>query len=321
MRKTFPRWLLAGLLATVLCVAFSIYYLASVQVASPRVGIFYYPWFDEGLGSTHWNESSNVATTVVDEPLLGWYDSANATVINQHFAWFEELRVDFAVCSWWGPDSHEDNNTKIIFSTIDSSGNYSTKLAIMIEPFNDTKFFSGTGEYNYDYMYNYVWDNFANKYPHLYEKRESKPVLFVYNGDNLTDQGKDWKSDARFNYLAVGMAPYADIVFHHLTSVYNGSVPHGPYYSIAPRYDDTRLNRSWSNYTIDPDYSENAYIEQWEKVLAWARNGKLEYVMLCTWNDYSERTQIEPHYDKDAFTSDPYYLFNITKDYVSKLKE
>jgi hypothetical protein len=321
MRKTFPRWLPASLLVTVLCIAFLIYVFTNVAAVPPRVGVFYYPWFGEGLGSTHWNQSSDAATTVVDEPLLGWYDSANATVINQHFAWFEELQVDFAICSWWGPNSHEDNNTKTIFSTIDALGDYTTKLAIMIEPFNDTNFFNGTGEYDYSHMYNYVWNNFANKYPHLYEKRENKPVLFMYNGDNLTDQGKNWKSDARFSYLVVGMAPYTDIVFHHLTDVYNGSIPHGRSYSIAPRYDDSILNRFWSNHTIDFDYSENRYIGQWDEVLNWAKNGKLEYVMLCTWNDYSERTQIEPHHDRDAFTSDPYYLFNITKEYVSKLKE
>ena len=39
------------------------------------------------------------------------------------------------------------------------------------------------------------------------------------------------------------------------------------------------------------------------------------------WNEYNERTQIEPHHDHDAFDPDPFYLYNITKQHIQQLSE
>jgi hypothetical protein len=192
----------------------------------------------------------------------------------------------------------------------------------MIEPFNDKAFLHGTGTYDYSLMYEYIYNNYVIPYFRIYETRNSKPLLLMYNGDNLTDTGY-FPRDERFSYLVVGMATYCDVIFHHLTPV--GSALPQPYKrscSIAPRYDDSRLGRSWSNYIVDAHYDERIYQRQWDKLSNWLNSGfdALDYVFLCTWNDYSERAQIEPHFDATSFLNDPYYIFDLTKQNLKRLR-
>ena len=43
--------------------------------------------------------------------------------------------------------------------------------------------------------------------------------------------------------------------------------------------------------------------------------------MITSWNEYPERTEIEPHYDATACNQDPYFLYNKTKNYINQLHQ
>jgi len=77
------------------------------------IGVYFYPWYSVSE-DRHWDN------TVRDKPYIGYYDS------------YKEAGIDFIVLSWWGPNSFEDNTTRVIVKYLNG---YSLKFAIMIEPY------------------------------------------------------------------------------------------------------------------------------------------------------------------------------------------
>lgn len=51
------------------------------------------------------------------------------------------------------------------------------------------------------------------------------------------------------------------------------------------------------------------------------KQGAIDVITIASWNEYAERSNIEPHIDATALNKDPYYLFNLTKYYIAKIKE
>ena len=73
---------------------------------------------------------------------------------------------------------------------------------------------------------------------------------------------------------------------------------------------------------IDQNLTEGIYDKQWNKVLNLARQGKVRIVTITSWNEYAERTQIEPSWDKTSSLqkNDPFYLYNKTQNYIKQLR-
>jgi hypothetical protein len=61
--------------------------------------------------------------------------------------------------------------------------------------------------------------------------------------------------------------------------------------------------------------SEGMYITEWTYALA---QKNVNLILLYSWNEYHERTAIEPHWDATAQVSST-YLLNITAGYTAKL--
>jgi len=280
-----------------------------------QVGIFYYAWYDEGLGGSFWGES--VDHTVVDKPVEGWYGSQNKTVIHDHFEWLRELRVDFLVVSWWGPDSDTDSSMKTIFQTLASWGNASAypKIALLVEPFNETE-----NGYNFTKIYSHINANYVSKYPQIYFNYPNKPLVCYFNHPYLTPNGQIPEND-QFLSITVGhhYEDYCvDWAFDHITPHWRGPVPHNRTYSICPRYDDSRLNRT-PYYVIDPNYTQQIYLREWRNALGFAKENKIELILINSWNEFNERSMIEPHKDATASVDD-FFLYNATKQYINELK-
>jgi hypothetical protein len=105
-----------------------------------------------------------------------------------------------------------------------------------------------------------------------------------------------------------------------------------------PRYDESRLdphNKTGNpprNIICDPRLDGSAegnetpldgiplYDKQWKDVISHKKELKL--VAIATWNDFTERTQIEPCNDStSAYKDDPFFLLNRTKYWISILKD
>jgi hypothetical protein len=60
---------------------------------------------------------------------------------------------------------------------------------------------------------------------------------------------------------------------------------------------------------------------EWKNAIQNWTEGKIDTILISTWNEYPERTAIEPHYDNTSYNPDPYLLYNTTKDYINQIHQ
>jgi len=314
------RWLAAVLLSTLILSGIVIYYVIEQPAPPPHIGIFYYAWY--GALSTDWKPSK-----FIDHPvgILGNYSSANITVIKQQLLWIRDLGVNFVVISWWGCKENDsygqfiDSNTRKVFQVAEDNM-INLKFCIMVEPFlrNDSS-------YDYSEIYNHVYDNFVEPYPSIYYN-DSQPLICFFNDPNhhpgLTPNGTITYNDARFSTVIVGQQSYVQWVYTDL-DIWDKPkrIPYTNEISVTPRFDDSRLNRSKSC-TVDPDLSQGIYDQEWKNAIQLWKDRKINTIMITSWNEYPERTEIEPHIDANAtaYVNATYYLYNKTQYYISQVK-
>jgi hypothetical protein len=282
---------------------------ARVRASDVKVGAMYYPWY---LGEKY--------GSICDDPVIGWsnYWSNSTTLINKHLDWFKELRVDFLIVSWWStaavghfPANYTNVCTELLFKTLESRDADELKLALIVEPFNET------GTYNFTQIYDYVYDNFVTPYSSIYMQLNNKPLLTFFNAQNMTKNGQIERDSAparRFEVRMIGSknSTYRDWEME-VPSLSSQPVCVDGYISVMPRYDA----RGWKN---DVTYAEGLYDVQWKRAINLAKSGEVKIVLIISWNEFGERTQIEPCIDATSYGSDPYLLFNATKKYIELIK-
>jgi hypothetical protein len=280
---------------------------------SPQVGAFYYAWYDPA-SSVSWEYPK-----IQDKPVLGYYNSSDPAVIEQHFAWLSDLHLDFIVVSWWGLYNQTDWNSFINNSTaqifqVARENVTNVKVALMVEPFNES------GTYNFTEVYDWVYTNLCQQYPTVYYKVDEKPLLCFFNGQNMTANGV-FQRDPRFTVKIVGNDATAEWRYDGVTENNNPPTampfPRDRQISVSPRFDDFYVRSP--NETVDAKL-EYLYAQQWKQALNLTRQNAVDFVMVTSWNEFPERTAIEPHVDATASNHDPYFLYNATKEYVAELK-
>ncbi|GBF08765.1 hypothetical protein apy_04900 [Aeropyrum pernix] len=289
---------------------------------APLVCVYFYPWYSSD--GRHWGDSP--LTPVVDEPLIGYYDSRDPVVVDWQLGLISDAGVDCLFVSWWGPGSFEDEASRLVFQRL---GEHGLKAAILVEPYlgGDAGLYGrGWWEDTLDYIY----ENFVEKYSESYLSWEGSPLVLAFNPIGMSYR----PLDPRFTIRIVGndidragyqhwdlwpdyLAPWVaekDAVLR---------VRSDGYVAITPRFDDrvfceTGVRTGCGQRLIDPDYALNAYAIQWEWVL---RNlDRVRLVAVYSWNEYHERSMIEPHRDATAVNPDPYYVYKVTMNYVAKLE-
>jgi len=308
MTKNLAFVLLALVLATsLLCIQ-----CRSVKGSSSvSVGAYYYAWWDPTSPEQEHDRKNWSSPRILDEPNLTRYNSNDSNVIMQHFRWLEDLKVDFIIISWWGVDSFTDNSTKMVFETA-IENQTKIKMCIMIEPFN------GTNSIEFNGTYNYIHEKYVQPFNSVYYKLENKPLLLFFNEDNFTD-AITFHRDSRFTVKISGQKLYVDWVYHDkIPGQWQGILPHNRVFPVCPSFDDSHVR--YPNHTIDVDYSNDSYINDWKKALNYAKNDLVDIITICSWNELEERTAIEPHINPNATDKNPFYLYNITKTYVYNLK-
>jgi len=301
------RWLVALLLCILILSAVVVYLI--YLPPSVNVGIFYYVWYDPSL-EVSWERSK-----IIDQPVLGFYNSSDPAVIRQHLIWMKELGIDFVVISWWGfyddYGKFTDNAAKQVFK-IAEDNMINLKFAIMVEPFNE----SGSS-YDYAGIYNHIYDDFVLPHSSVYYN-DGKPLICFFNDEHLTGKGTI-PCDGRFDTILVGQSDYVQWVYTDLN--YYVKPTRNPYTtqtSVTPRYDDSRVRTP--SCVVDPNLTQGIYDKEWENAIQLLKERKIDTILITSWNEYPERTAIEPHYDATAPNLDPYFLYNKTRDYINQIK-
>lgn len=281
--------------------------------SSVSVGVYYYAWWDPTSPEQEHDRKNWSAPRILDESCLGLYNSNDSDVIKQHFRWLEDLKVDFIIVSWWGVNSFTDNSTQIVFETA-IENQTKIKMCIMIEPFN------GTNSIDFNGTYNYIYEKYVHPFDSVYYELESKPLLLFFNEDNFTNATAFYR-DSRFTVKISGQKPYVDWVYHDkIPGQWQlGILPYNRVFPVCPSFDDSHVRSS--NNTVDVDYHNNSYINDWKEALNYANNDQVDIITICSWNELEERTAIEPHINPNATDKNQFYLYNITKTYVYNLKE
>jgi len=205
-------------------------------------------------------------------------------------------------------DDFMNNATMQIFQTARENVT-NVKVCLMVEPFNET------GGYDYGEIYDWVYDLYE-QYPTIYYKVDGKPLLCFFNAEVLTLGGFP---DNRFTVKIVGNDPTAEWIYESATQKYAPAEPliRSRQVCVEPRFDDTFVR--FPNETVDSKL-EYLYSERWEYTLNLTKKNSIDFVTITSWNEYPERTAIEPHYDATATNNDPFFLYNMTKTYIEELK-
>lgn len=249
------------------------------------VGAYYYVWY-EGV----WSLNDNT-------PLLGYYQSSNETVIQEHLEWAATARLDFLMVSWSNSPNwchgKNPNVTETLFKVADRIGS-PVKLAIMVEYWH--------GEFlNITEAADYVYNNYvpSPSYFQLY----GKPLLYVYTLDDYSEP--TW-GDSRFTVRYIPLqGPYGR------DTVIESAIMKGSTYEltgVGVHKDNYHLNRCRANGTY--------YRYIWNQVLQFSvlRGKEPLVVMVTSFNEWWESTNIEPCLNYG------YQYINLTRQYVSELQ-
>jgi hypothetical protein len=232
--------------------------------------------------------------------------------------------IDFIIVSWWGMDPYDygqqapvDNAVRTLYSVANLSFP-NIKIAIMVEGFNED------GSYDFNYIKNYIYKTFYSAYPNemFFLDNSTLPLLCWWNAPVMTNSTNrpliDNDNDSLFCDRIVGQSYYVD--WFAWQPGY-GDPDETPFITndsvvvIEPRYDGSYINLP--NSTFDQNYSEHLYDNQWSFVLN--NQDKISYVIIYSWNEYHERSEIEPNNDSTSISENPYYILNKTEFYIEKL--
>lgn len=297
----------------------------------PQVGTFLYLWYGYnstsrtwtgGLGTSHWNDTSG--GIVKDRPSIGFYASLDNHTLSYQLSTMNESGVSVIVVSWWGPgnttqsgksallDSAINNATLNLFKYLESTkALWHFRVALMVEPFNSSY---NMTPHDYSKLYGYLYAHYYLPYDDLAMSWQGKPLLLSFNAP-WSDAGRLPANDT-FTYRLVGSSPnpvdwYFWVGMNFLDASGGSAQPQNyatnPTIStdgevgIAPRYDDYYL---WSGgerpgfMRFDYMMTQQMYSAEWRYVLGQKNDVRL--VLLYSWNEYHERTAIEPHSDFTA---------------------
>ncbi len=185
----------------------------------------------------------------------------------------------------------------------------------MIEPFAIKNWV-----YNYNNLYNQVYNYFVAPYSSLYYFKDGKPLVCFYNdgahSPGLANNG-DVPTDSRFTRIIVGEEPYTEWAYTDLVR----SVSRENQESVTPRFDESRLANRPAKTKVDPRLDLGIYDQQWQNAIQQWKEGKVETILISTWNEFYERTAIEPLFDATATNNDPYFLYTKTQNYIAELRQ
>ena len=293
-----------------------------LQNVSKKVLAFYYGWYgnpDTSGRWVHWKDVDVEAKSIggsTNFPQLGAYDSHDPQVVEQHCQWAAEAGIDAFIATWWHPHDYHDEGLPLLLDTAQKHG---LEVTVYFEtvPGEDP-------DKALEYV-RYLLDTYRDHPAWL--KVEGKPVLFIYGravnqigidgwggviqriegeyGDSVVFIGdvfgaagsKDTKRvfDGIHAYnptgLTQGKSP--EELCEWARTVYPLWAAAGPEQlvcvTVLPGYDDTEVGRPDPR-PITDRHDGQTYRILWEEAIA----ADPAWVLICTWNEWHEGSEIEP---------------------------
>jgi len=280
-----------------------------------QVLAFYYGWYGNPTVSSRWvhwekvDETKKTIGSSAHYPTLGAYDSHDPKLVQQHCRLAKEAGITGFIATWWGQGDFHDKGLPLLLDTAQKNG-----LAVTVY-FETTR--SGARK---DVLY--LLEHYA-KHP-AWLKVNGKPVIFVYGRAVGELKPDGWlEVIAQVNKQFPGGAIFiGDQISKNSARIFDGIHTYNPTGSLArkspdqirewahttypkwvqtaganriacvtiiPGYDDTTQGRPTPR-PITERHGGKTYEILWEEAIA----ANPDWVLITTWNEWHEGSEIEP---------------------------
>jgi len=296
------------------------------------IAAFYYPWYRNLSTSGFWHHWNSIGIPPDYTPPTTWsayylpnypdstwnpavqlYDVTDVELLRWQDHAMAQAGIDIAIASWWGIGNYED----LAFAqAIRICKNVQWCIYYENEAYGDP-----TSQQIHDDI-KYVLDNYTPT--HNYAKIDGKWLVLIYGaaGTETADRWRQAKAllaasgyDVYFNAdtydasAATAPAPW-DAVHRYNPVVYQGLT------NTLPNVDDSAWISPgfWRVPEENPrlDYSLSEFTAAWNNIVANKQSSR--FILIETWNEWHEGTQIEPGQE---IVPDPcgFYLSGYNYDY------
>ena len=283
---------------------------------------------------------------MVDRPNLGYYVSDSNRTFQTQISEMQSAGISFAVVSWWGPFTQGEAGainkaTHDLFGYLKAT-NSTFKVAIMVDAF-PSACNPPLPSVPMSQIYDYIYSNFASTYRQWYFDWQLRPLLMTFNPVEPLYNDTRFTSEMIGNYACRPVKTCPSHVLNQRLDWIWWDVPAGYFQSqagavnatndegppvisqdgevtLVPRIDSyhSQSYQGGSYLRFDANLSQGLYQEQWSYVLNHSTSVKL--VLIYGWNEYHERTSIEPHIDGGSKVPCDYFL-NLTSIFADELEK
>ncbi len=289
----------------------------------PLVGAYYYPWYDAGRPMRHWNENMTTAA-VVDLPLRGAYTSYRPATVERHLELADRAGLDFFTVNWEvghsGVNPRDLKATECLFSAVEQAG-ATLKLSIllsiqtsMLEPIRQA--FALIGEYssrsawlelrNRPALWFLISTDFFGAYYAHKDELETLHDRFAILSTGAITAPHYFPLDIRefidgwslLSPFRVGKPDnweerWLSTYRYHTTDISDPV----RMFTISPGYDDRHLT-SEERLRTEPRQVDREGGNVYRRMIDCAKQllPAPEVIMISSFNEFHETTQIEPSY-------------------------
>lgn len=288
------------------------------------------PWFESksvsGRWGWHWTmdktDPDKGALATHDRPLLGPYDSGDATVIATQVALMKAAGIDGAIIDWNGPDGFEDyamihRNTTLLIAELKKAG---LKFALCVEDNPGHRFMKERkltrAQATATVAASFAWADKHWLTDPAYVRLAGRPLLMIFGPQYLEEA--EWTDiratlkqnpltyalphlsrrlgiDGAFAWVPVseGKSVTSEAWTKELSELYVGEFKAGrPTVAVAfPGYRDFYAQAGVGKSYGSIEYHDGrTFADSYDQAM---RSGA-HIVQIATWNDYGEGTGIEP---------------------------
>jgi glycoprotein endo-alpha-1,2-mannosidase len=296
---------------------------AWAEGASRQVLAFYYGWYGNPASTGHWihwqsvDAANHHIANSTDFSLLGAYDSHDPATVEQQVAMARAAGITGFIASWWGRDSFEDHGMPLLLA---AAGKHKLSVSAYYEKITGddaaSRIKAAVGDIDY-LLARYGSDK-------AWLRAGGKPVLFVYGRALHELSPADWQeviAQVRRDNLG-GVLLIADSLEPKFVSIFDGASTynitgqtqhkspseidawaHAAYpkmvaaagpgkistVTIIPGYDDRNVGRPPPR-PVTERWGGETYRVLWQEAIAVAP----DYVLITSWNEWHEGSEIEP---------------------------
>jgi glycoprotein endo-alpha-1,2-mannosidase len=257
---------------------------------SPRVGIFYYPWFATPHTDghyAHWQQGGSTPPVSVSSsfyPARGPYSSADSLVVGLQMREIAEVGVGTVITSWWGSGSVEDRRLPQVIEAARANG---LAVAAHLEPYTgrtvasteaDIRALQTLGISDF-----YIWDSSSLPDTEWAELNARLDDVRIFANTNLPGKAAAGRFDGLYTY---DVLLYKGTLFPRLCrQARRLGLLCAP--SVGPGYD---ARRATGDPRVRPRRDGATYDSMWRGAV----RANADLVTITSYNEWHEGTQIEP---------------------------